>query len=143
MSDLISLKKVSFNSCTCYVYCCPDLDDSITQTAFRTAFGNHSRAALLLLPLLLQAVSARLDKSKDAITHQLQLLRLLLPDLDESISEKRTAVKHWTTVGDHVMAIRPGPRGGNVATLDLGQEESQIMQTVQVAIRYVSQLSTL
>lgn len=88
---------------------------------------------LLLLP---QAVSTRLGMTQDSAMHQLQLLRLLLPDLDESIVSKRAAAVQWAAVGDQITTIKPGPRGGNLTTLDLRQEESQIMTAVQQAIRY-------
>lgn len=60
----------------------------------------------------------------------MQLLRLLLPDLDQTLAAKRAALQQWEAVGAALQLMQPA--GGSV---DWAKDEAVIMDMVMTAIR--------
>jgi hypothetical protein len=85
-----------------------------------------------------QAVAAELATPADALSRQVQLLRLLLPDLDLQLASSSAAQQHWIDVAQALQemtdAILSGSISSDTAAAFWAQQEPQLMILVHTAV---------
>jgi hypothetical protein len=85
-----------------------------------------------------QAVAAELGTPADELSRQVQLLRLLLPDLDTSLAAVSTAAQRWrevaTALQEMTDAIMSGSISSSTSKAFWAQQEPQLMILVHTAV---------